>query len=201
MANLNNFLELVNKNIADYLDDKVYTSLPAVITNVANLQERQQIDARVAISRVFPDGNALTGAECLDVPVVFPSGGGGSLTFPLKVNDPVLLVFSKRSIDEWSLGNGTPAVPKSKARFSVGDAIAIPCVGTTLNNSSPSPDHVVLTFAGSTVTLYNNGNVLVSAAADANVTAQGNINLNALGDVNITAGGNFNVSATEIHLN
>jgi hypothetical protein len=37
----------------------------------------------------------------VNVPVVFPGGGGFALTFPLKAGDEALVVFSSRCIDYW----------------------------------------------------------------------------------------------------
>lgn len=38
---------------------------------------------------------------CLDCPVVFPGGGGVTLTFPVQKDDEALLVFASRCIDAW----------------------------------------------------------------------------------------------------
>ena len=37
----------------------------------------------------------------LDCPVVFPGGGGVTLTFPIKAGDECLVVFASRCIDSW----------------------------------------------------------------------------------------------------
>lgn len=42
----------------------------------------------------------------LDCPVVFPGGGGVTLTFPLAVGDECLVVFSSRCIDAWWQNGG-----------------------------------------------------------------------------------------------
>lgn len=39
--------------------------------------------------------------DCLDVPVLFPRGGGLCLTFPIQAGDECLLVFASRCIDAW----------------------------------------------------------------------------------------------------
>lgn len=42
----------------------------------------------------------------LDCPVVFPRGGGCTLTFPVKAGDECLVVFSARCIDAWWQSGG-----------------------------------------------------------------------------------------------
>ena len=42
----------------------------------------------------------------VDVPVVFPRGGGCTITFPVKVGDECLVVFSDRCIDFWWQNGG-----------------------------------------------------------------------------------------------
>lgn len=50
-----------------------------------------------------PDGSAQFVAMplLLDCPVYFPSGGGVTLTFPVKKGDEALVVFANRCIDAW----------------------------------------------------------------------------------------------------
>lgn len=42
----------------------------------------------------------------LDVPVIFPRGGGVTLTFPVKAGDECLVVFADRCIDFWHQNGG-----------------------------------------------------------------------------------------------
>nr|WP_318381259.1 Gp138 family membrane-puncturing spike protein [uncultured Enterobacter sp.] len=42
----------------------------------------------------------------VDVPVVFPRGGGGTLTFPVRVGDECLVIFADRCIDFWWQSGG-----------------------------------------------------------------------------------------------
>lgn len=179
--------DMLQQTVIEYLTSNVYTSVPAIILNVDNLASKQTIDVQIAINRTFEDGAALTGAVCLGVPVLFPSGGGGLLSFPLSVGDTVLLCFSKRSIDDWMVGGGETVTPRLNRQFDKADGIAIPCLYTVKNNLNPDPENVVLKFAGSEVVLYKNGNATVNAAGTATVTAAQDINLNAVGNVNITA--------------
>ncbi len=208
-----------------FLETNVFTSLPARVTNVDNLESKQTIEVKVGIRRVFRDRAALEGADLYDVPVVFPSAGGGLLSFPIKVGDTVLVVFSKRCIDEWMLGEGSDTSPQLFRQFDIADGIAIPGLYPEALNLNPDPDHVVLKFAGSSVTLFNNGdsslvspgnadidsggnltavadgNITVDSGGSINATATGNISLNAGGSISLTAGTSISFNAPNVGIN
>ena len=193
--------DLITQEILETLNSKIETVLPAVVTDVSRYKQFQQVSLKVVVNQVFPDGQALTGADLLHVPVVLPSGGGGALTFPISIGDLMTVVFSKRCIDEWKNGDGSALTPRLVRRFDKGDGIAIPGLSTTLNNVNPDPDNVVLKYAGSEVVLFKNGDVKVSAANDLNAMAAGNISLNSLGNISIMAGGTVSIQGSQIHLN
>jgi hypothetical protein len=61
----------------------------------------------------------------LDVPLVFPSGGGFTITFPVVKNDEVLILFSARCIDNWWQNGGIQQSPEARMH-DLSDAFAIP---------------------------------------------------------------------------
>lgn len=82
---------------------QVWTALPGII---------QTFDAGALTCEVQPaikgrvtqeDGSIqlVNMPLLLDCPVVFPHGGGCSLTFPIKAGDECLVVFASRGIDYW----------------------------------------------------------------------------------------------------
>lgn len=60
----------------------------------------------------------------VDVPVIFPRGGGVTLTFPVKSGDECLLVFSDRCIDFWWQNGGVQESVDSRMH-DLSDAFAI----------------------------------------------------------------------------
>lgn len=60
----------------------------------------------------------------VDVPVVFPRGGGCTLTFPVRAGDECLLIFADRCIDFWWQSGGEQE-PVSQRTHHLADAFAI----------------------------------------------------------------------------
>lgn len=106
---------------------QLYTALPGVVKTFDAATRRARVQP--AISHRMTDGTILARPELSNVPVVTPSGGGFHLHIPLRAGDPVLLVFSMRSIKEWKRKLAVTA-PGSDAIMQLSDAIAIPGFGS-----------------------------------------------------------------------
>lgn len=61
----------------------------------------------------------------VDVPVIFPRGGGCTLTFPLGKGDECLVIFADRAIDFW-WQNGEAQEPVNARQHSLSDAFVLP---------------------------------------------------------------------------
>ena len=73
----------------------------------------------------------------INVPVVFPQSVGIGITFPIKKNDEVLVVFSDLAIDNfWE--KGSVQNPIEVRRHDLSDGIAIPCLLSQKNKSTSS---------------------------------------------------------------
>lgn len=70
---------------------------------------------------VAPEADVIAG-----VPVMWPSGGGRSLTWGLDVGDLGLAVIRSRSHDEVDSAASVPALPASTRRFNWSDAVFLP---------------------------------------------------------------------------
>ncbi|MBK1779212.1 MAG: hypothetical protein IPZ45_23515 [Escherichia coli] len=75
-----------------------------------------------------PDSNGINQSTTLpllvDVPVVFPRGGGCTLTFPVKAGDECLVVFADRCIDFWWQSGGIQE-PVDERMHDLSDAFCI----------------------------------------------------------------------------
>jgi len=81
-----------------------------------------------AIKGYEPDSNGVNQSTTLpllvDVPVVFPRGGGCTLTFPVKTGDECLVIFADRCIDFW-WQNGGVQEPVDDRVHDLSDAFCI----------------------------------------------------------------------------
>lgn len=65
------------------------------------------------------------------VPVLLPSGQNWWISAPLAVNDVGIVLFSERSLDNWSVSSGTDFVdPQDTRKFDLSDGIFVPGIRT-----------------------------------------------------------------------
>lgn len=89
-----------------------------------------EIGLPAAVEAYDPDAQAVTARPAIgDLPaisgvrVLYPSGGGFGMSWPLKKGDEVWLTFSGRAFRGWLAGEDTP---RAQHRFSLGECVAIP---------------------------------------------------------------------------
>ncbi|EGB7356667.1 translation initiation factor IF-2 [Escherichia coli] len=126
-----------------------------------------------------PDGGSQSTVLPLlvDVPVVFPRGGGCTLTFPVSAGDECLVVFADRCIDFW-WQNGGVQEPVDTRMHDLSDAFCIVGPQSQANKiSGISTDAVQLrTDDGvSFVELSKSGGVTITGQQ---VTINGPVNIN-----------------------
>ena len=134
----------------------VHTCLPGLVETYD--PERRRARVRPAISLLAADGRTIPRPPIADVPVVFPTGGGFALTFPLEPGDPVLLVYAQRGISDWKRTHQL-SPPDVDGFFSAKDAIAIPGFGRV---GSWEPDHEI-TVSSSGIAIKTSGILSIEA--------------------------------------
>lgn len=105
---------------------QLWTALPGIVQSFDPVAMTVSVQPAVMGSVKGEGGHVQNQAMPLlvDVPVVFPCGGGFSLTYPIKPGDEALVVFSSRCIDGW--WQGGEAVPPPDSRMhDLSDGIAI----------------------------------------------------------------------------
>lgn len=112
------------------------TCMPATVTQYNS--ETLTATVQPSFKRFDTKGNFTSRPQIEDVPVVFPRSGARGVYFPLAAGDPVLLVFSQRSLDTW-LDNGGEIDLRDTRLHNLNDAIAIPGIGSSQDVPSPVP--------------------------------------------------------------
>lgn len=89
----------------------------------------QEVEVEIAFTQVT--STSVTGVQTyatypllLNVPVLFPCGGGFTLTFPITVGDECVVLFNDRQIDAW-LASGAGLPPPTSRAHDLSDGIAI----------------------------------------------------------------------------
>lgn len=152
----------------------VHTALPAIIISFdAN---KRTVSAQPTIQRVFSDGEGKAGADnlppCVDVPVVFPMGGGYELTFPINKGDECLLIFAERCIDSW-FETGQPSEPADFRQHDLSDAFAIVGVRSLANIQPVWTEGVELHGNGNHVRIDDSSVELGAGGATLKLTSSG----------------------------
>ena len=147
---------------------KIWTALPAIVENINFAQ--QTIDCQPTIQGVITQSGA-DGLEIetpvnlpllINVPLMFPSGGGYVLTFPVAQGDEVLVVFGSRCIDSWwQSGEIGPQMEARMHDLSDGFAIlapksvpnAIPSISTTGTQLRSLDGTVYIDIDGNAITV------------------------------------------------
>ena len=115
----------------------------------------------------------------LDAPVIFPRGGGCTLTFPVKEGDECLVVFADRCIDFWWQSGGVQNGSRGRMH-DYSDAFVI-----------PGPQSQAKKISGISTTAAqlrtDDGSAFIELAAGGNITA--------------TTAGSATINAPEIILN
>lgn len=109
------------------LSNDLRVALPGIIQSFDPVSVTCEVAPAIRGARTGRDGEVISVAYPLlvDVPVVFPHGGGCSLTFPLKKGDECLVIFADRAIDFWWQSGGIQE-PVDPRQHSLSDAFVLP---------------------------------------------------------------------------
>jgi hypothetical protein len=102
--------------------ESIYTALPGKIVSFDPATQRATVQP---LYKAKFNGEATAMPELVEVPVVFPRGGGYAITFPVKAGDGVQLMFQSRNSDLWYQDGGEQE-GFSARMHDLSDAVAIP---------------------------------------------------------------------------
>lgn len=188
------------------IKDQIRVALPGIIQSFD--PETVTADVQPAIKSVQWNNDETTSTReyplLVDVPVVFPRGGGVTLTFPVKAGDECLVVFSDRCIDFW-WQNGGVQEPADHRMHGLSDAIAI--IGP--QSQAKKISHIssrtaqLRTDDGQAWIELDPGNHGITAVTPGTLTAQagGDTSLTVAGQLNATVQGGTVITSPLITLN
>ena len=87
------------KFVFDQMLKTVYVSIPGIIDSYNPATKRAVVHPAIRIEKT--DGTTLVHESIVNVPVVWPSGGGFTLISPLPQGEPVEILFSQRGITKF----------------------------------------------------------------------------------------------------
>lgn len=180
--------QIFNNSVWSILSN-VHTSLPGIIVSFDPVSNKASVQP--ALNKKFDTGE-MPMPILENVPIIFPSSGNFSMTFPINVGDYVLLIFSERSIDLWKSVGGQ-VTPNDPRKFSLSDAIAIPGLMPLTENSTNDNQDFVIKFADSEVRISQNGDIQIKTS---NKIAIGNEVVELLQQISDTLAGIANITIT-----
>lgn len=146
--------ELLETFLANKTSD-MHICMPAKI--VTYDFKTQKATVQPALNQKYNDGEVVKLPIIHSVPVIHPSSGGASITFPVLKNDNVLLVFCERSLEEW-LNKGEQITPDDPRQNHLTDAIAILGFRSFNQNSAAENNtDLLMAYSGSKVRLKPDG--------------------------------------------
>lgn len=145
----------------------IHTVLPGIIETYSPATRRARVIPAIGI--LLDDMTLMERPPVTDVPVIFPSGGGLSLIYPLAQGDPVLLLFSQRGLDGWKQ-NYRHSPPPASAPFALSDAIALAGFGSLATTPASATGASLQTDDGQT-------SVVVEPTGEVNIVTAGPVTI------------------------
>ena len=185
---------------------QMWTALPGYVTAVNLSKQTVDVQTTVQARLQAPDGSItwINIPKLPDVPILFPHGGGFSLTFPVKVGDECLVIFSSRCIDAWwSSGQIGPQNEMRMHDLSDGFALIGPRSAPNVLSPPPNSDGVELRSdddsayiridSSKNITAHTTGNIAATASGSITATAP---TISLVGSVSVT--GSFHVNGKDV---
>lgn len=176
----------------------LWTAIPAVIKSFDPVKMSASAQPTIQAKIVDALGAArwVSLPLLVDCPVVFPGGGGFTLTFPLVDGDECLVVFASRCIDAWWQSGGVQ-VQSDTRLHDLSDGFVLAGVRSQPRVLTPSVVTTGIELRNDDQTAY----IRIDDAETITVQTSGNITASADGDAYVEAGGDVVITAPTITLN
>lgn len=122
--------EVLRSAVEYHLQD-LFTAMPGIVDKYSALKQRADIQPAIMRRQESSDGGEILESLPVlpNVPILWPRAGGFFMHMPLAKGNPVLLIFSQRSIDKYVNGDSAEETdPDDFLLHDISSAIAIPGV-------------------------------------------------------------------------
>ena len=145
--------------IFDQMMKNIYVSLPGIIETYNPTTKRCRV--KPAINIRLTNGDTEAPSSIINVPVVWPSGGGFSLLSPLPAGSPVQIHFSQRGITKFkeTFSQADPG----NGMFDKEDAYVIPGYGALSVSPATASGMSMQAEDGSNYIYVENGAIKIKA--------------------------------------
>lgn len=177
-----------------YMKD-IYIALPGIVQSYNPATRRAVVIP--ALSRVFTDNTNAPLPPLVDVPVIFPCGGGCTMTFPLATGDAVQLNFNQRGIANFK-ANFHHSLPCDESFFSLNDAVAYAGFGDISITPASSTGATLQSNDGANAVILEPAKIQLKLGTDATVIVQADQIALKLSVANLTLSNDSLVSSVPI---
>lgn len=149
------------------------TCVPAYITEVVTEGDYiKWVSVRIVNHKAYKNGEVFKRQEITNVPLLFPSSSEGIMSYPVKTGDPVLLMFSQEDIDKFLHDGLVDESPNTFRRFSMTDAVAIPCIHPTNSSIKAHKDNFEIVFNEFKLSVSPSGKTSIETNSDITIDAE-----------------------------
>ncbi|MCP4967374.1 MAG: hypothetical protein GY926_19350 [bacterium] len=154
-------------SLGEYVQGRTRTITPARVVSFTEGSSTSGAFATVQpeIKVSFPGGGYRDMDPIPDCPVIFPGGGGWSISWPLIPGDHVALLIADRDLGRWRQ-QGREVAPGDGRRHNPGDAIVLPGLNPdTIAPTTPTGDLMLKNDAGTVSITIKPDKVVVDGAS------------------------------------
>lgn len=158
-----------------------------------------QLTIQGVVAKSDGSADAVNLPQLLDVPVVFPRGGGVTLTFPIAADDECLVHFSARCIDGWWQSGGVQ-LPMDTRMHDLSDGFCVVGPQSQVNKItgiSTTTAQLRTDDGQAFIELDPESHAVnTTTTGDVSVTAGGDLSADITGDMSVTVGGDLTADVT-----
>ncbi len=174
------------------ISESIRVCMPGIIESYDF--KTQKANIKISMKELYDNGKEVDYPMVNNVPVVFLTSGGASITLPVNKGDTCLLLFADRDMGAWLRG-GIGSKPDSTRMHNLSDAIAIMGLQSFSKvTGSKNNEDLAINYAGSSINITKSGDINITTTKVVNVKSVEAINIDSK-DVNINSSQNINLTA------